>query len=108
MEKDLFINEEIRNDELLKLMQQMRAEKTPEKMLEVLKLAADSLQACSEKYVLEISHLGLLGAFVDAVASDDKMREELLQCVVEKNLHGIRKVCVENGKSETQRSRFVN
>ena len=67
---------------------------------EVLKLAADSLQACSEKYVLEISHLGLLGAFVDAVASDEKMREELLQCVVEKNLHGIRKVCVENGKSE--------
>ena len=42
MEKDLFINEEIRNDELLKLMQQMRAEKTPEKMLEVLKLAAAS------------------------------------------------------------------
>ena len=40
---------------------------------EVLKLAADSLQACSEKYVLEISHLGLLGAFVDAVASDEKI-----------------------------------
>ena len=67
---------------------------------EVLKLAAESLRVCSEEYVLEISHLGLLGAFVDAVASDEKMREELLQCVVEKNLHGIRKVCLENGKNE--------
>ena len=67
---------------------------------EVLKLAAESLRTCSEEYVLEISHLGLLGAFVDAIASDEKMRDELLQCVVEKNLHGIRKVCLEHGLNE--------
>ena len=67
---------------------------------EVLKLAAESLRACSEEYVLEISHLGLLGAFVDAIASDEKMREELLQCVVEKNLHGIHRVCAEHGMGE--------
>ena len=67
---------------------------------EVLKLAAESLQLCSEEYVLEISHLGLLGAFVDAIASDDKMRDELLQCVTEKNLHGISRVCTEHGRDE--------
>ena len=67
---------------------------------EVLKLAAESLRTCSEEYVLEISHLGLLGAVVDAIASDEKMRDELLQCVVEKNLHGIRKVCLEHGLNE--------
>lgn len=39
---------------------------------EVLRLAAESLRACSEEYVLEISHLGLLGAFVDAIASNEK------------------------------------
>ena len=66
----------------------------------VLRLAAESLRACSEEYVLEISHLGLLGAFVDAIASNEKMRDELLQCVVEKNLHGIRRICAANGKSE--------
>ena len=42
MEQDLFITEEIRNDELLKLMHEMRQERTSEKMLEVLKLAAAS------------------------------------------------------------------
>ena len=68
---------------------------------EVLKLAAKSLQECSGEYVLEISHLGLLGAFVDAIAADEKMREELLQCVTEKNLHGIRKVCAEHGINES-------
>ena len=67
---------------------------------EVLKLAAESLRLCSEEYVLEISHLGILGAFVDAVASDEKMREELLQCAVEKNLHGISRICAENGLAE--------
>ena len=67
---------------------------------EVLNLAAKSLQLCTDAYILEISHLDLLGAFVDAIASDEKMREDLLQCAVEKNLHGIRKVCLENGRSE--------
>lgn len=42
MDKDIFVHEEIRNDELLKLMHEMRQERTTEKMLEVLKLAAAS------------------------------------------------------------------
>ena len=32
--------------------------------------------------------------------SPDGLRDELLQCVVEKNLHGIRRICAANGKSE--------
>ncbi len=68
---------------------------------EVLKLAAESLRLCSGEYVLEISHLDLLGAFVDAIASDGKMRDELLQCVTEKNLHGIQRICLENGMAES-------
>ncbi len=42
MAGDIFIHEEIRNDELLKLMHEMRQDRTPAKMLEVLKLAAAS------------------------------------------------------------------
>ena len=67
---------------------------------EVLKLAAESLHLCSEEYVLEISHLGLLGAFTDAIASGSRMKEELLQCASEKNLHGISRLCRENGMPE--------
>lgn len=42
MNQDIFVHEEIRNDELLKLMHEMRQERTSYKMLEVLKLAAAS------------------------------------------------------------------
>ena len=51
---------------------------------EVLKLAAQSLRLCAEEYVLEISHLGLLGTFVDAIAPGEKVREEILRCAGEK------------------------
>ena len=64
---------------------------------EVLKLAAESLRLCSEELVLEISHLGILGAFTDAVAADEEMRRKLLQCVTEKNAHGITLLCREAG-----------
>lgn len=42
MSEDIFIHEEIRNDELLRLMHEMRQDRTSDKMLEVLKLAAAS------------------------------------------------------------------
>lgn len=42
MPDDIFIHEQIRNYELLKLMHEMRQERTQEKMLDVLKLAAAS------------------------------------------------------------------
>ena len=42
MAEDIYIKEELKNDELLLLMHQMRQEKTSEKMLEVLKKAAAS------------------------------------------------------------------
>lgn len=64
---------------------------------EVLKLAAESLRLFSEEFVLEISHLGILGAFTDAVAADEEMRRKLLQCVTEKNAHGITLLCREAG-----------
>lgn len=67
---------------------------------EVLKLAAESLRLCSEDYILEISQLDMLSAFVDAVASGDAMREALLKCAAEKNLHGIQQICREQGLPE--------
>ncbi len=64
---------------------------------EVLKLAAESLRLCAADYVLEISHLDLLSTFVDRIAPDDAVREMILQCAGEKNLHGIRRICREHG-----------
>ena len=56
---------------------------------EVLKLAAESLRLCSEEFVLEISHVGILSAFVDAIAPDEAVKQEILQCAGQKNLHGL-------------------
>ena len=66
----------------------------------MLKLAAESLRLCSERFVLEISHVGILNAFVDAIAPDENIREEILRCAGQKNLHGISRVCRDNGLPE--------
>ena len=67
---------------------------------EALKLAADSLRMLSPEYVLEVSHLDLLGALVDEIAVNDAMRERILECTGEKNLHGISEICREAGLAE--------
>ena len=67
---------------------------------EVLRLAAESLKLCSEAFVLEVSHLGILAAMVDAIAPNGKVRDALLHCAGEKNLHGVTDVCRESGVAE--------
>lgn len=68
---------------------------------EVLRLAAESMKLCAKEYVLEVSHLDLLSAFVDAIAPDDDTKCRILECAGEKNLHGIGRICREAGLSET-------
>ena len=45
---------------------------------EVLRLAAESLRLCSSEFVLEISHLGILNAFTDAIAPGEAVKEQIL------------------------------
>ena len=63
---------------------------------EVLKLAAESLKLCSAEFVLEVSHLGILNAFTDAISPNSDVKEALLQCAGQKNLHGISRICRDN------------
>lgn len=67
---------------------------------ETLRLAADSLELLSSRWVLEISHLDILEALTDALAAEDGMRERILACAGQKNLHGIREICREAGLAE--------
>lgn len=67
---------------------------------EVLKLAEQSLCMLSKRYILEISHLDLLSAMVDTVATDDLTRARILACSGQKNLHGIREICREAGLAD--------
>ena len=60
---------------------------------EVVMLAAESLARISPDFVLDISHLGLLSAAIDATGISNGARQELLRCVGEKNLHGVEEIC---------------
>ncbi len=64
---------------------------------EVVCLAAMSLAEFSPDYVLDISHLGILSAFLDKLGADHHTRKAILACVGEKNTHGIREVCNTEG-----------
>jgi len=58
---------------------------------EVTMLAAKSLAAISSDYVLEISHMGLISDVLHTL--DDDVRDSILNCISEKNIHEIRSIC---------------
>ena len=64
---------------------------------EVLWLAARSLEAVSDEFVLDVSDLDILIYFIDRVSPSPDHRREILKCVREKNVHGIRDLCREKG-----------
>ena len=63
---------------------------------EVLTLAAKSLEGCFDNFVLEISSLDVLSAFLNYITTDVGIQREIIKCVGEKNLHGIDAICMTN------------
>ena len=62
-------------------------------LCEVISLAARSLELIDEGYVLDLSHMGVVSALVDALGLDAGRRESVLKCIGEKNADGVRKLC---------------
>lgn len=62
-------------------------------LCEVISLASDSLRLIDERCALELSHLGVIAALVDALSPNAQARAALLKCVGEKNADGVRKLC---------------
>lgn len=69
---------------------------------EVLLLAAKSLALTGENFVIEVSHLGMLSYLLDGISTDGDIRNQILKCVSEKNLHGIKTICAANGIEEAR------
>lgn len=57
---------------------------------EVLVLAAKSLEAVSDRYILDVSHIGIIRGFLEALRLRPKHEEKFLTLLKEKNCHGIR------------------
>lgn len=64
-------------------------------VLEVLMLAVKSLAAISDRYVLDISHMGLLSALLDRSNLKGNTRVQILEAIAGKNPHEIRNICQE-------------
>ena len=60
---------------------------------EVLELAAKSLRCISDEGILDVSHLGLLAAVMDAIGVPAGRREAMLKCIGEKNIHEMLALC---------------
>ena len=62
-------------------------------LCEVISLAAQSLSAIDPNYVLDLSHMGVVSALVDALELDAKRRSQVLACIGDKNGDGVRRLC---------------
>ena len=73
---------------------------------EVLMLAARSLQTISERYVLDVSDVGVLSGVLAEEPIGDAECARLLSLVSEKNQHGIADACAQMGLSEQTAQRL--
>lgn len=75
---------------------------------EVIMLAARSLESISGQYILDLSHLGFLGAVLDGLTGSADTKAAMLRCIGEKNVHELDAVCTEAGIAPADRSRVAS
>ena len=76
-------------------------------IFEVISLAAKSLEAISDSYVLDLSHIGIVSAAVESAGFDRSTGRAILICIGEKNQSGIEKICKENNVSDDACQKLV-
>ncbi len=64
---------------------------------EVISLAAKSLEAVSENFVLDISHLGIISEAINTLGVTASAKGRLLEAIKDKNLHAALSVCKSEG-----------
>lgn len=67
---------------------------------ETLMLAIKSLALISDDFVLDISHMGIVSAIMEEVGVPEAARGDIIECIGEKNPHGIKAICASNGVSD--------
>ncbi len=76
-------------------------------MTEVVLLAVKSLAAVSENYILDLSHLGVVSALVEALPATEEQKKAIIACIGEKNPHGVRAICAECGAGEVLTEKLI-
>ena len=75
---------------------------------EVITLAARSLYAISENYVLDISHMGILSGLFTAMDLSESNKTELLSAVSEKNIGVILALCEQYGVGQALSNKLID
>ncbi len=68
---------------------------------EVIALAVESLASIRQDYILDLSHAGLVGGFLEAAGIPDKDLPRVMEAVREKNRTELGRYCQETGRSGT-------
>lgn len=66
-------------------------------LLEVLCLAAESLGALAEDYVLDLSHLGIIAALLEEAGGSADFNRQVMQYIGAKNAHELCRLCEQSG-----------
>lgn len=63
---------------------------------EVLMLACESLGTICESWCLDISHMGVISSVIDEFSVTGDVRNKIVKCIGEKNIHEIKAICESN------------
>lgn len=63
---------------------------------EVLMLAASSIKCISDSCVLDLSHMAIVGYFIDRLRLPENLRSDIFKCIGEKNTHELEAICTRN------------
>lgn len=75
---------------------------------EVVMLAAESLKAISDNFVLDISHMGFVSAILNSVCDDESVKDTIIDCIGKKNLHEIKEICKNNNINSKALEKLVS
>ena len=76
-------------------------------VFETVCLAASSLALISDRYVLDVSHLGILLGVLNGISLDAAFKKEAMQALSEKNPHGLSDVCNRYGISKENEEKLA-
>ncbi len=68
---------------------------------EILMMAVRCLGSVAERYVLDVSHMGVVNSLFAMIDAGDEEKRELIKCIGEKSVHGARRICDEAGVPES-------
>ena len=86
--------------ELMQVGLERIGEKGVYALFETAYLAAASLNEISSEFVLDISHLGILSATLEALGEDRAFERQIMQKLAEKNVHEMLALCQSRGIDE--------